>query len=285
MKRILLTLAGVFLTSCLPLSAATKLDLNRNDQERCRQVLLDGLRSDEFWPSMHAAEGLTLGGFGRTVRQHLEGKLPEEKDHQRRCGLARELARAGDQAKSRVLMDILKDPDSDGRVHAAESLFKVGWTGSSKPLEQAFAQSKDLRLKFMAAAALGKRDNKKALKFLRHQIRTQKDPKMIFYPAWILGRIGDQSDIPLIRKRLSDAPDAWTRAFLEHALAGLGDAKGRESLRRNLQSDDARLRAYAATWAGDAGMTGVKEQLIEQLEDENLDARIRAAQTLLFLSR
>tara|TARA_Y100001934_G_scaffold238444_1_gene291389 strand:+ start:5345 stop:5602 length:258 start_codon:yes stop_codon:yes gene_type:complete len=77
-----------------------------------------------------------------------------------------------------------------------------------------------------------------------------------------------------------NAPDAWTKCFLEHALAGLGDKKAQDALRRNLKSDDARLRTYAATWAGDARMLDVKDQLLKQL-----DARIRAAQTLLFLSR
>ncbi|MGB0580220.1 MAG: HEAT repeat domain-containing protein [Limisphaerales bacterium] len=282
MKKVILCL---FLASCFTAPAAAKLDLNRKDQRKCKKVLLDGLRSDEFWSSMHAAEGLTLGGFGDVVRKHCASKLPKEKNHQHRCGLARELVRAGDRQKSQVMMKILSDLNSTGRVHAAESLYKVGWTGSSKPLEKAFAGADDLRLKYMAAAALGKKGSQQAMKFLRDEMRTQEDTKLLYIPAWILSRIGNKSDIPLIRKRLADAPDAWMKSFLEHALAALGDPDGQKALWRNLKSEDPRLRTYAAVFAGDARMLDTKAQLLEQLADENLDARIRAAQTLLFLSR
>ena len=282
MKRFWTLTLLIAMASTLP---AAKLELSRQQKRTCKKVLMDGLRSGEFWPSMHAAEGLTLGGFGDAVRKHCAPKLPKEKNHQHRCGLARELVRAGDKQKSQVMLEILKDLNSTGRVHAAESLYKVGWTGSSKPLEDAFAKTDDLRLKYMAAAALGKKGNQQVMKFLREEMRTQKDAKLLYIPAWILGRIGGKSDIALLRRRLPDAPDAWTKCFLEHAMAGLGDKKGQDALRRNLKSEDARLRTYAATWAGDAGMTDVKGQLLKQLKDENLDARVRAAQTLLFLSR
>ncbi|HTN02138.1 MAG TPA: hypothetical protein VL132_09685, partial [Planctomycetaceae bacterium] len=59
------------------------------------QVLRDGFKSDEFWPSMHAAEGLTVAGYGAEVRQALPARIPAETDDQRKCGLARELVRAG----------------------------------------------------------------------------------------------------------------------------------------------------------------------------------------------
>ncbi len=75
---------------------ASRLDLDEATQTRCLAVLREGLRSDEFWPAMHAAEGLSRSGFGDEVQRALEPKLSEENDDQHRCGLARELVRAGD---------------------------------------------------------------------------------------------------------------------------------------------------------------------------------------------
>jgi hypothetical protein len=45
------------------------------------------------------------------------------------------------------------------------------------------------------------------------------------------------------------------------------------------------IRAYAATFAGDAKAVSTQKRLEAMLDDPDADARIRAAQTLLQLSR
>src|SRR5205823_224646 len=105
------------------------LDLDEATRARCLGVLRGGLESEEFWPSMHAAEALTLDGRGSEARALLGPKLPKETDDQRRCGLARELARAGDRAPLQVMLDILASPNPHGHVHACESLFKLREVG------------------------------------------------------------------------------------------------------------------------------------------------------------
>ena len=283
--RILVCFALLLLVGEMtPVMGAAKMKLDSKVKSRAVEILRAGLTSDEFWPSMHAAEALTLAGYGVLVRHELHDRFVKETDDQRRCGLARELARAGED-RSRVLMGILEKKDDHGHVHAAESLYKVGWRGDDTPLRKGFAQKGNMRLRLMSAAALGKQGDAAAMKFLREHVAKENDPKLFFLSAWVLGRIGESSDCKLIRKRLPDAPDAWTRAFLEHSLASLGDKAGRQALIRNLKSDDARLRTYAAVFAGEIGLVKTKAQLIKQLDDENLDARIRAAQSLLVLSR
>ncbi|MDP6034854.1 MAG: HEAT repeat domain-containing protein, partial [Verrucomicrobiota bacterium] len=220
------TLVGLlcllFINGCA--TGRTKLDASTN--KLCLEVLREGLRSDEFWPSIHAAEGLTLGGYGREVRAHLEPKLKTEKDDQHRCGLARELVRAGDKDKLKIMIGILEGEKDHGHVHAAESLYKVGGAGKIKPMHAAFAQKKNVRLQLMAAAAMGKAGDDKTMAFLRERMRSEKDPKLYTVVAWILGRIGAESDIDLIRSRLADAPDALSKAYLNHAMAALGDPQG-----------------------------------------------------------
>src|SRR5690242_10317620 len=96
--RRLLTPLLVFAGAARGDGPADRLDLDEAARARCLAVLRAGLGSDEFWPAMHAAEALTLEGLGAEVRASLAARLPGETDDQRRCGLARELVRAGDLA-------------------------------------------------------------------------------------------------------------------------------------------------------------------------------------------
>src|SRR5947209_5357834 len=75
-------------------------------RQRCLRVLRQGLRSEEFWVSIHAAEGLTVAGCDAEVRTALAERLAAEKDDEKRCALARELARAGDRSKVAVLVQV-----------------------------------------------------------------------------------------------------------------------------------------------------------------------------------
>jgi sialidase-1 len=280
------TLAGLLCLFLLNACASNRIKLDASTNELCLKVLREGLQSDEFWPSIHAAEALTLAGHGDEVRQFLAPKLKTEMDDQHRCGLSRELVRAGDKPKSAVMLGILKGADKHGHVHAAESMYKVGWVGDAAPLRSAFAQEENVVLRLMAAGALAKHEgDAKAMAFLRARMREEQDSKLFRISAWLLGRIGGKADIELIRARMSDASDELTKAYLTNAMSALGDKKAQTALAHNLTSDDAGLRVYAAVFAGEAGMTTVKPQLIALLKDDTLDVRIRAAQSLLALSR
>ncbi|MCA9122580.1 MAG: HEAT repeat domain-containing protein [Planctomycetaceae bacterium] len=253
-------------------------------QARCLKTLREGMKSDEFWPSIHAAEGLTLAGYGEEVRAYLEPKLPTEKDDQQRCGLARELVRAGDRDKARIMLDILAGDDPYGHVHAAESLYKVNEIGDGKAMKRAAKQTENMKLHLMACAALARAGNKKAMKQLRTRL-TDDDAETRKIAAWILGRIGDETDLTQIRKNIETSPDALSRAYNEHSLAALGDADGLRALVANLQDIDPAIRTYAATFAGDAKQISVMPALIPLLDHENIDVRVRAAQSLMVLSQ
>ena len=262
----------------------TVIELDAATREKCVQVLRDGMRGSEFWPAIHAAEGLTLGGHGKEVIDFLTPKLATEKDDQHRCGLAREIVRAGDRSKAKIMLDILAGENPHGHVHAAESLYKVAELGDNKAMRQAFKQSKNVRLKLMAAAALGRCGNKKALATLRKMIASD-DAENFRIVVWVLGRIGDKSDIDLIKKHIPGMSEAIMMAYVNNSLATLGDAAGQRELAANLKSDEGAIRTYAATFAGDARLVSVTDDLKKMLTDSHLDARLRAAQTLLVLSK
>ncbi|NOX57119.1 MAG: sialidase [Planctomycetes bacterium] len=263
---------------------ATSIALDDATRAKCLKVLREAFRADEFWPSMHAAEALTLAGYGDEVRTGIEPRLKTEKDARHRCGLARELVRAGDRAKAALLLDILADEDSYGHVHACESLYKVNEIGDGRLLRQALTQTEDLRKALMAAAALGRWGSPSAMALLRRHVK-DRDPEIARIAAWVLARIGDRQDIPALRAGLQRFNDPLVRAFFEHALAALGDAGGLEALARNLSSPDASIRTFAAVFAGDARATSLAPRLQRLLDDDNVDVRVRAAQSLLVLSQ
>jgi len=283
--RVLLTIVTALLMPPLSSSAedSRRIALEAATREQCLQVLRSGLRGDDFWPAMHAAEGLTLGGHGGEVVEFLTPKVKTETDDQRRCGLAREIARAGDRSTIRVMQEILAGDKPHGHVHAAESLFKVFEIGDGPAMRLAFDQNDNLKLKLMAAGALARRGDAPALQSLREMLGAD-DPTDRSIAAWVLGQIGDGSDLPRLTKQMARCPDATTRANFEHALAILGDEAGLKALERNLRSDDNAIRTYAATFAGDTHADGTAPRLKSMLEDPFPDARIRAAQSLLVLA-
>ena len=270
-------------TILLPADDTDPLTIDAALRTRCLSVLQEGLASDEFWPAIHAAEGLTLGGYGSQVRAAFEPRLESETDLQRRCGLARELVRAGDRLKKQVLLDVLANDDSYGHMHAAESLYKICEIGNGQALRQAFVDDPNVSVRLMAAGALGRCGNPAAMHFLRQSLAAD-EPATRRIAAWLLGRIGDDSDIPRIRKTLPLAEDDLSRAYAEHSLAALGDDAGMKALARNLASSDPAIRTYAATFAGDVGAVHLIPQLSAMLDDPHLDARIRAAQSIFDLT-
>ena len=279
-------LAVLTFMACLPLNAHASDTIRIDDavRKKCLTVLRNGLQGDDFWPSIHAAEGMTLGGSGAEVVEFLAPKLPHEKDDQRRCGISRELVRAGQRGNAAVMLSILAGEADYGHVHAAESLYKVVEIGDGVAVRRAFHQDDNLRLKLMAAAALGRCGNPAAMRVLRSALRHE-DPEILRIAAWILGRIGDGSDISRLKKELPRCKEELLVAYLQHSLAALGDKDGLNALAANLRNDDGAVRTYAATFAGDARDISVADTLTKMLDDPHPDAAIRAAQSLLFLSR
>jgi sialidase-1 len=260
---------------------------------RSLEILRAGIGGDEFWPAMHAAEALTLAGHANFVIAGLSDRLPAERDDQRRCGLARELVRAGDRGALPILLGILGDPDSTGRVHAAESLFKLGLQGDGHELRAALEQTTLPQLQLWAAAASanarrGEDPQASALSsegmaLIRKRLLSDDRPARVT-AAFALSQVGNASDIAPLQEALSRESDEVTRAYFTSALAKLGDAAGRRESIANLRSENASVKALAAETAGHARLFDGQSELIRLLDDPVTDVRIRAAQSLLVLS-
>lgn len=275
---------GVCLPSVVLAVEKPRVELESSTRQRCLSVLREGLHGSEFWPAMHAAEGLTLGGHGDEVIEFLKPKLATETDDQRRCGLARELARAGEKSGIPVMLAILDGANDFGHVHAAESLFKVYESGDGVALRRGLAQDQNIKLKLMSAGALYRAGDKPAIEAIR-ALLSHENPRHAEVAAWLIGQIGDMSDIPRLKVELAQQTDPLAKAYFEHALAMLGDPEGQAALVLNLKNPDKAIRTYAANFAGDARAVAAAPQLIQMLDDPWIDARIRAAQSLLVLAR
>lgn len=262
---------------------SASIDLEPSLRTRCVEILRTGLKSDEFWPAMHAAEGLTVAGYGAEVLAALSPRVPAEHDDQRRCGLARELVRAGDLTQVQTLVAVLASPNDYGHTHACESLFKVRQPGDKALLQQALQTKATPKLALMAAAALTRQGDAAALRFIRERVPSS-DGETAKNAAWILARVGDTSDLPGLRAGRERFTDPLIRAYFEHALATLGDAEGQAALLRNLSHADPGVRVNAAEFAPDARLLAARPALIVRLDDEVPDVRIRAAHALLALS-
>jgi sialidase-1 len=270
------------LAALLEMSGEMDVKLKPEVRERCLKVLREGLKSDEFWPAMHAAEALTYTGQTEEVLAALAKRTAA--DDQQRCGLAREAVRAGDAEKAMMLLAILADEKSIGRVHAAESLFKVNQIGDGKALKAAAAQDENLKLKLMAAAALARAGDAPSLLAIRKHLNHD-DVEVRKIAVWILGQIGAPADIPAIRESLAGESDDLARAYGTNALACLGDADAIQQLAANLDSKNPVVRTYSADFAGHTRAMQARGKLIELLDDEALDVRVRAAQSLILLAK
>jgi len=275
---------ALLLSAPLGLAAEETITLEEATREQCLAILRAGVNSEEFWPAMHAAEGLTQAGCPDEARKALSPRLPVEVDDQRRCGLARELVRAGDLTHTQIMLDILAGENSYGHTHAAESLYKVWQIGDGVVLRRALARFDHPKTGLMAAAALARWGNPEALKVIRAHL-SDADGETAKVAAWILARIGDASDIPKLREGATRFSEPLTKAYFEHALACLGDKEGRTALLLNLKHPDTAVRTYACEFAPEARVVEAKDSLIALLKDTGLDVRIRAAQALLVLAK
>jgi len=271
-------------SAAIPSAGSSPVALDPIVHSRCLDILRGGLRSDEFWHSIHAAEGLTAAGLGAELRPVLIEKLKTETDDQRRCGLARELVRAGDRRYVDMLLSILGGDDTRGHVHAAESLFKIRELGDGTALRRAFVRDGNPGLKVMAGAALARGGNPLALITLRELLRSD-DSLTAKLAAWALSRVGNASDVPAIKQRMVREPDPAAQAFYEYALAMHGDADGRAALLQSFKHSDNAARTMAAEFAPEVSdATELVPDLTAMLDDPWPDARIRAAHALLAIA-
>lgn len=288
MIRISFLLVLLILVSCKP--AEKEANLRISERARSLNVLRSSLAKindpDHFWTAILAAEGLISAGYDREAVSFIAPLLEAETDAQKRCGLARELMRSGIGGGERVMTEILQTKTSGAIPIAAESLFQVGAVGDEQSLRATMNHNQDPQSSMMAAAALARaRKDSAAFEMIREKL-INGSSKEIEIAAKILVRIGNDSDTSRLQAALEhkDLTPIAT-ATIHHALAALGDSSSMEKLAANLNSENKKIRTNAAVSAGHAGAVHLIDELANQLNDPELEARVRAAQSILILTQ
>ena len=209
---------GILLGAVSICAAQAQQGFDSDMRLRAVSVLRAGMASEEFWPSMHAAEALTAAGFGACVIHDLMPRLQAETDAQRRCGLSREIMRAGDLRPLPGMVEILKDPATTAPVHVCESLFKVHQVGDLAAMQR-HLQSGNTSEELMAAAALARAGQTAELARIRKRLHPPNDETARRIAAWILGQIGGREDWAPIQVLAESAEDGLARSFAWNALA------------------------------------------------------------------
>ena len=258
--------------------------LSPQQEQRCRDVLNGALVGEDVIACLHAAEALTEAGEGQRVVQALRKRLNTQRDDRWRCGLARELARAGDREQVPVLAKGLASPDVAVQIMAAESLYKIGAVGDETLVRERM-KAEDPILQLMAAAVVARHGDQAAMRLIRRHLAGGK-PDACKIAAWLVEQIGSADDLPQLGANLAhkNLGDAGARSFTENAIACLGDPNAQAILERNLDQPDTEPRALAAECAGRRGQAALAGKLEKMLDDRQLDVRVRAAQALLRLS-
>lgn len=247
---------------------------------RCQKILIEGLMSEPFWPRMHAAEGLTATGKSDVVLSFLPAMLLVEEDDRKRCGLARELIRAGDESKIDILTEILAEPESNGRIHAAESLFKVQRIGDPVLMFKCAKDNTNPRIQMWACAALIRAGHEKYLPVLR-QFLSSRDPLEYALSVYILGQLGDRNEIYLTKTDMKQFSEPLHSFFYTAGFVYTNDSDAICKLQTYLNHEDKTIRALSAHTAGSALICSCQKRLIALLDDPVCDVRIRSAHALL----
>lgn len=274
--------------SCISDGGSRSIDLDVTQEQKAAdvvrqksiEILRDALDSDEFWISMHAAEALTLAGQQDRVRASLEPRLLSETDDRKRCGLARELIRAGDNSAMSVLESVLRKKDTYAHVHAMESLYKVGQISPGDAYQQATQQDLNHGLRIWASATLARRGDESALAIISAYLDHQ-DPMARSLAGYVLGQLGDRSEIDKIRRNHLNAQEPIQRFFNVAALVYLDDSALHAELQDYLLHADAGIRALAANLLAETRLDSYDAVLHSNLEDSDPDVRVRSADAIL----
>lgn len=254
--------------------------LTRKIEDHCLVLLRNGLQSSELVLLCHAAEGLTEIGRANEVLLALPARFDAASDTRTRCLCARELARAGDNSRLDVIEAILERGETADQCAAAESLFKIGRVRNDAVLRQVSCARESV-LFLMINGALASHGDADSLTYIRQLLESALS-EIRQIAAWLLTRLGDPSDIMPLRQCKPIERDPVASAYIDHALAVLGDADGLQALRGNFHSGNPQIRQMAADSGRLIASAIAQHEFEKLLDDVDEDVRIRAAHAILY---
>jgi SSS family solute:Na+ symporter len=292
-----LTLAGVICaTGCVtPHTIASK-------RQQLIHQLEQEMQANTSWVRIHAAEALIAHGVTEPVAASFAPEVNRVASPYR-MGVWRVMARAAQKpAERRQFIEqihrVLLDPTAADRLHAAESLAKLGIADAAdrSALEWWLASADDASSVFPlwlnVLSAHG--DDRTKTEVRLASLLDSKDPVARLRAAFALGRIkpGETETLLRLNQRLASEPaDSSARVYL--VTAALLQAKRnspaavrlKSQLALYLEGGKPNEQLEAATVLGKCGSAKDLPALTRLLSSSKADARIGAASGLLYLLR
>ncbi|MDO9591640.1 MAG: hypothetical protein Q7I98_00415, partial [Erysipelotrichaceae bacterium] len=269
-------------------------------RERAVKTLKDALVTEQRWVKVHAAEFLLAldypGGVNEIYAKELEmlGNEP-----QYRIGIWRVMAQASQDQSQRAqwqmkIRDVFLDIAGPDRVHAAESLGKLGYKPEESEIgvfaEAAKSQDQDFAVCAQwVLADSGKAEDEKRLAVFLDSPRAP-TRNLAAYALRFLRTVSDETRQKLIRVAEQEPVSSSARVYVfSAALAHSSEPKNTRWLKEELLKcakaggkDDKCEAAAALAAKGDVSDLPV---LVALLDDPEADVRVNAANAVLRIDR
>ncbi len=280
-----------------PGAAAADLDALR---AQCVETLRDGLQSGERWKKVHAAEALLDLDYRKGVYAAFREELARHgEEPEYRIGIWRVLAQGASTVEERMqwrqrIVSVLTDETAPDRLHAVESLAKLGGPldGPAREAAAAMAQSGDDGLAAFAWWALLRAGNPEAMAALTALLASP-EPVARLRAAYALGReqvLDADAREALARAAGQEGKDSIAFPYIlgavfRHAPDTAERAKYRARVLSLLDAAaPGRVRVGALALAAAGGDDDVTH-LKPLLEHADLDVRMAAALGMLRIER
>lgn len=277
---ILLIIAGCTTPKVLPPPNL----LRANHFDKSLEILRQGLHSDEFWPSIHAAEALIDAGYGFEVTPVLYNKLESEGYDVYRASIAKALIKDNEQEGIVILQDIMLRDDQSAQLESVKGLFYEATVADTAIVGKLTRSTQNQEIRLYAQALLHITEKQKNVDQIRTALSDQ-DPTLRIAAANILAFIGSsEQDTTQLETNLIAANTELEQFHMLRALAMLDHTSSRERLPQLTRSNDLSVRSGAAYAIAEAWIVDQVDTIYPLLDDPSLAVRVRAAQALLTLN-
>ena len=258
--------------------------LRANHFDKSLQILRQGLHSDEFWPSIYAAEALIDAGYGFEVTPVLYDKLESEGYDVYRASIAKALIKNNEQEGIVILQDIMLGNDEQAQLESLKGLFYEVTVADTAIVGNLTRSTESQEIKLYAQALLHITEKQKNADQIRGFLSSQ-DPTIRIATADILAFIGSsEQDTTQLETNLIAANTELEQFHMLRSLAMLDHNASRERLPQLTRSTDPSIRSEAALAIAEAWIVDQVDVVYPLLDDPSLAVRVRAAQALLTLN-
>jgi SSS family solute:Na+ symporter len=268
-------------------------------RQRAVTVLRETLDCEARWIKVHAAEFLLALDYPEGVGETFDQELASAGDEpEYRIGIWRVLARAAARERDRdawigKIRDVFVDPDAPDRLHAVETLAKLGYQASkdeAEPFEMA-ARGDDGRMAAFASWVLFNSGMPHGEARLVELLASDDGPtrSIAAYALQHLTPLRRETLVALFAAAISEPSDSASRVFLTSAVAVHAHDAHRDAWRRQLwaliRSGSETERRLACQALAAVGQAEDLRALTDLLDDSDGDVRAAAACAILRLER